>query len=279
MQPTEPVHVLEDEGEGIQGRLAEKDIGEGDLDVGILSDELNALLEEPKAVARVAKHAFDAGVLVSGLDLPAVVLKEEANELTYGDQGGAERNRAHMVPEAPPYASADGSLATSVTVHFEVPNASRCSNDELAAAHDEGVDPEEHKELVDDDVPSVFVPLHLSDEFVSGARHGLTNGENEDGADEPAAQPNSSEEICNDGQDIDPQVAHHVLSCRLVDCDADPDSIPAAAHAAEVECGNAPNTVRGVLDPVTIVATLRVLLVLHVSISTAAYQSNLKQND
>jgi len=122
--------------------------------------------------------------------------------------------------------------------------------------------------LVHDDVASVLVPLHLSDKFVSGARSGLTNRENEDRADHPDTQPDSSKDISEDGQEIDPQIIHHVLCCSLVDCNSDTDSIPTAAHAAEIKSGNTPNAIGGVLDPVTIFALFWILLVLHVSIST-----------
>ena len=47
VQPTEPVHILEDEGKGVPSGLAEPGIAEGDLDVGVLCDELDALLKEP----------------------------------------------------------------------------------------------------------------------------------------------------------------------------------------------------------------------------------------
>ena len=124
MKPAESVHILENEGKGVPSGLAEPGIAKGDLDVGVLRDELDALLKNPQAVARVAKHALDAGVLVSCLDLSTIVLKEEADELADSDKCGAKRNRAHMVPEDPPYTTTDGSLTASVTVDFEVPNAS-----------------------------------------------------------------------------------------------------------------------------------------------------------
>ena len=92
VQPAERRHVLDDEREGVPRRLAEPVVGEGDLNVGVLRDKLDALLEQPEQIARVAEQALDAGVLVGSLDLFAVVLEEEAYELADGDQGGAERD-------------------------------------------------------------------------------------------------------------------------------------------------------------------------------------------
>lgn len=47
VQPAESSHVFDDEGEGVPGGHAEVFVGEGDLDVGVLSDELDALFEKP----------------------------------------------------------------------------------------------------------------------------------------------------------------------------------------------------------------------------------------
>ena len=123
--------------------------------------------------------------------------------------------------------------------------------------------------MVHDDVASVIFPLHLSDKFVTRSRSGLADGENEDCADQPDNQPDTGKEIREDWQKIDPKIIHHVLCCSLVDCDSDTNSIPTAAHAAEVKSGNAPNDIGAVLDPFAIVALLWILLMLHVSISTA----------
>ena len=124
VKPAKSVHILEDEGKGVPSGLAEEGVGEGDLDVSVLGDELDALLKEPQAVGRVAKHASDARISFGSLDLPTIVFEEEADELADSDKGGAKRNRAHMVSEDPPYTTTDGSLAASVTVNFEVPYAS-----------------------------------------------------------------------------------------------------------------------------------------------------------
>ena len=75
VQPAERRHVLDDEREGVPSGLAEPVVSEGDLNVGVLRDKLDALLEQPEQVARVAEQALDAGVLGGRLDLFAVVLE------------------------------------------------------------------------------------------------------------------------------------------------------------------------------------------------------------
>ena len=85
-QPAECCHVFDDQREGVPGGLAEPVVSEGDLDVRVLGDKLDALLEGPKQVACVAEQALDAGVWCGSLDLFPVVFEEEADELADGDK-------------------------------------------------------------------------------------------------------------------------------------------------------------------------------------------------
>ena len=106
-EPSETGDVLQDEGKSVPGGLAEEGVGEGNLDVGVLSDELDALLEEPQAVASDAEHELHASVLSRGLNLSAVVLKHEADHLADSNEGGTESDRTHVVSESPPHTRAD----------------------------------------------------------------------------------------------------------------------------------------------------------------------------
>ena len=80
-----------------------------------------------------------------------------------------------MVTERPFHAAADRAGTACITCNLEVPDARRCCDDELAGAHNERIDPEEHEELVDDYVARVLIPLHLGDEWVVFARCWFTN--------------------------------------------------------------------------------------------------------
>ena len=55
MQPAEPNDVLEDERERVPSSLAEEGVRKGDLNVGVLRDELDALLHNREQVARIAQ--------------------------------------------------------------------------------------------------------------------------------------------------------------------------------------------------------------------------------
>ena len=98
-----------------------------------------------------------------------------------------------MVSEGPPHAAADAALSTRVTVDLEVPDAGRSANCELADTHDERIDPEEHENLVEDNVTCLVTPLHLCDELVARSRFRLANRGYKDRADSPAGKPYESE--------------------------------------------------------------------------------------
>ena len=100
-----------------------------------------------------------------------------------------------MEAESPVNTTADRATASSVTSDLEVPDARRCCDDELAHAHDERIDPEKHKELVDNYVARVLIPFHLCNELVAFARCWLTDRENENGADQPACEPDGTDEV------------------------------------------------------------------------------------
>lgn len=152
-----------------------------------------------------------------------------------------------MIAESPPHCAADDTLSARVTVDLEVPDARGGSNNELRHAHDERIDPEEHEDLVEGDVASIFVPLHLREEFVvlSGLR--CSDRKNENCAHEPHAEPDHGEDVGKNGQEEDPQVRCDELGRRLVDSDSQSDRLPAAADAEEVKACDSPNAVGCIL--------------------------------
>ena len=75
VQPAECCHILNDQSEGVPGSLAEPVVGEGYLDVCVLRNKLDALLERPEKVARVAEQALDNGAFIRSLDLFPVILE------------------------------------------------------------------------------------------------------------------------------------------------------------------------------------------------------------
>ena len=165
-----------------------------------------------------------------------------------------------MISESPPQAAADASLSTSITVNLEVPDASRSSNCELAYAHDESIDPEEHENLVEGNVTSLVTPLHLCDELVARARLWLTNREYENRTDAPNAEPYECKEVGENGQKEDPGILGDILGSGLVDGDADSDGFPTAADTDTVETSDSKYSISRILQPLLVVATRQVLL-------------------
>ena len=185
-----------------------------------------------------------------------------------------------MITESPPHGAANDSLSARVTVHLEVPDASGRSNDELRHAHDECIDPEEHEDLVEGNVASIFIPLHLGEELVFGSGRRISNRKHEDCAHEPYTEPDHADEVSKQGQEEDPQVRGNELGCRLVDRDSQSDCAIAAADAAEEKACDSPNTIGCILQPVFVVAVLVLWrLRLIPNIVTAGEEGRLQQND
>lgn len=131
----------------------------------------------------------------------------------------------------------------------------------MAHSHDEGIDPEEHEKLVEDNIAGILVPLHLCDKLVGWvACLWLTNRENEDRRHNPNSQPEEGEYVTEERQNENAQVTANVLCSCLVDSDTDSDRVPAAANAAEVKSGQSPDHVSRVFHPFVVVMVLFVLV-------------------
>ena len=279
VQPSESSNVFNDESESVPCGLAEPVVGEGDLDVRVLRDKLDAFLEEIQKVAGVAEEALDAGVLVGSLDLLSVVLEENADNLADGDETRTESNRAHVESESPVHATSNGTFTTGVGFTLEVPDACGGRNDELAHAHDECVDPEEHEDLVEGNVASLFIPLHLGKEFFAGSGRWLSDREDENGADKPDGKPNHADEVSAQRQEEDPEIVSDILSSGRVDSNTNLDGSPAAAYAAEEKTCDAPDADGSVLEPESIVTLFIVSVRFEVHVDTSTDQSKLQKDD
>jgi hypothetical protein len=90
VEPSETGNILQDKGESLPGGLAEEGVGEGDLDVGIVSNELDAFLEDPQQVTGDAEHDLHGKVLGHHLNLSAVVIEDEAEHLADSNEERTE---------------------------------------------------------------------------------------------------------------------------------------------------------------------------------------------
>lgn len=133
------------------------------MNVGILSNKLDAAIEACEEVRSAAEQNLDNLVVFVGcLNLLAIVLENDANELNHCDDERTESDRAQMVSEDPFDSLADRATAGSVTGVREVPNRTGSSNDELGAANQEGVYPKATEEVIQEDVASLLIPFNFS---------------------------------------------------------------------------------------------------------------------
>jgi hypothetical protein len=86
------------------------------LNVGILSNKLDAAIEACKEIRCAAEQNLDNLVVFVGcLNLLAIILENDANELNHCDDERTESNRAQMVSEDPFDSLADRATAGSIT--------------------------------------------------------------------------------------------------------------------------------------------------------------------
>jgi hypothetical protein len=90
---TESEGILENKQESVPSAATEILARKGNLDVCVLSDELDASLKACEEVRGVAEHEFyDWVILVCCLNLLSVVLKDDPDELYHCNNERAESN-------------------------------------------------------------------------------------------------------------------------------------------------------------------------------------------
>jgi len=87
--------IHQDQAESLEGRDAEVRVGECNLDVGVLGEELNTFLKANEAVFSDTEDRFSDRVLASpGLNVLAIVLEQETDHLTDSNAESTEGNRS-----------------------------------------------------------------------------------------------------------------------------------------------------------------------------------------
>mmetsp|Transcript_74180 Transcript_74180/g.174099 ORF Transcript_74180/g.174099 Transcript_74180/m.174099 type:complete len:438 (+) Transcript_74180:657-1970(+) len=118
---------------------------QGDLNVGVLVQELDALLEAPDETLKHLEDEDQHPVLLR-LGLLLVVLEQVPDELDDSDDEGAECHRAQVVAEDHVKGSADSILAAFVGVLGEEPHNHSPSDDDLTEGDVQCVVPEVDEE-------------------------------------------------------------------------------------------------------------------------------------
>ena len=226
--------VPQDEEEALARGRAEGVAEDGRLDVGLLVDELHALLEAPDAALEAEEddardlllHALDRpvarrvdGVLALALD----VHEDRLDDLDDGDNKTAEGRRAGVVPRRVPRREDDGRVADGAPVPREVVRRGRGGDDDLAERLDELHGPEQVEEhepegalLVLRDLERLVghlqraVGILIYEDLLPGRR-------DEDDVDEPHDQEDGDADALDDGQHHDEHHGIHDLGGLLHD--------------------------------------------------------------
>lgn len=239
---SETSSVHQDQGEGLEGTGAEVAVGEGDLNVGVLSEELNTFLEADKAVSSNTQDSLGNLIASSpSLDVFAVVLEEESDELADSNAESTEGNRAKMLGEEPFDRGQNGGLDQGVTLGLEEPDAGGACNNELATSNDKGVHPEESEDLVEENVSGLAVPLNFSYEWESFTGLRLSNRENPQHGNEPGNNPHDEDNHGHKRLKEDSKVRLCEVNCSFENGNTKSEGLETAAEDAKDNSAESPS--------------------------------------
>lgn len=160
------------EAEGVPCSFAEIGAMESDLNVCVLSNELNILVKAPYDATNYALYSFIYWILfVSNLLVLVNDIFEDNSDKSYQcNQEGSHCNRSDVIPHGPSeshvYTDLTSSIGHFLSLSRVVPHASERSNHKLLNANDEGDNPEESEEIKPEHVLSFFFPFNRGDERV-----------------------------------------------------------------------------------------------------------------
>jgi len=142
MNKAKPCTVFNNQHKCIECRFAEILAGQSDLNIGVLSDELNAFFKAPEAIWCVAEKTLDNWIVLWGfLDILSIVLEDDSNELDYSYNATSKGDWSQMVSEDPLDTCEERAFTWGVTSEREVPNSACWGYDKLATTNDEGIYP------------------------------------------------------------------------------------------------------------------------------------------
>lgn len=162
-----------------------------------------------------------------------------------------------MVPDDPVDALDGGAGAIGVGCAGEVPLAAGGGDHEHQATNDEGVDPEIAEEGVEDCVPCVFLPFHLSEHFEILSRSYFSDGSYINRCNQPNDEPDKDEQSADWWQQENLRRVLDECGRRLHHSDSNPD-IPTVAHdAKDEESADAPNSIGSVFVMLLVLVSIR----------------------
>lgn len=162
---TESDGVSVDQEEGVLGRDTEVFTGEGNLDVGVLVQESDESFEAGNVALETGKSVLD-DLSFFALELLGLVLsvgQHDSDQLDDGDDQRTKGNGTNVISDKSIDTLSDGARSALAGSLGEVPEADRTGDDELGGGEDEGVEPEETEQVVDQQSLQLGVVLEGDD--------------------------------------------------------------------------------------------------------------------
>jgi len=162
---TESEWVSEDKEEGILSGEAEVLACQSNLDVSILVQELNESFKAGNIALKATKNILNDLSFLSGhfLGLSFHISKDDSDHLDDSKDQRTESNGTKVVSEESLDTGANSSWSILTSSLREVPQAGWACKDELGSSNDEGIEPEETKQMIDQKSLKVSIVLKGSD--------------------------------------------------------------------------------------------------------------------
>jgi hypothetical protein len=162
---TESNGVSVDEEEGVLGRDTEVFTSEGNLNVSVLVQESDESFEASNIALEAGKSVLDDFTFLA-LELLGLVLsigQHDSDQLDDGDDQRTKGNGTNVISHKSIDTLSDGARSALASSLREVPEADRAGDDELGGSEDEGVEPEETEQVVDQQSLQLGVVLEGDD--------------------------------------------------------------------------------------------------------------------
>ena len=271
--------------EGLLGGRAEAGTLDGDLNVSVLGDELDAAVNAPNAASRAAEEASDGTARVTLLKLLGLggeVLEDDLDQGDDEDEEGAEGERARVISERPSEAGEDRIIVLDLldvtTLTSEVPVDGGNNGRELLDGSQEEQDPEDAEEEEPEGSGRASSLLN-SRQQVGLEVLDLADRVKIDAGSNPPDDDGDHEEVGDQWAEGEALVVAQESGSDLEHGDADRDRAPDAAQADGVDQSEDTGDDGKAESRVLVVRTLGELLVLDEGESSEADTADEQRED
>jgi len=243
---TESQRISEDEEEGVLGGNTEVFTSEGNLDISVLVQESNESFETSNVALEASKNVLDNLSFLS-LHLLSLILSVREHDSDHLDDGDDQRTKSDgtkVVSEESIDTLSDGSGGALAGSLREVPEADGAGDDELGGSNDEGVEPEETEQVVDQQSLEVHVVGEADDMGrSSGISFLFTRTDQVQGGNGPVNVEGNEDEAGEGREEEDRHGFSNVVRGSLHDGDGQSDSVEQAEDREEGQNTHSPQEV------------------------------------